>query len=62
MNVWTTKLLLDRTVELLQEEKVVGWVQGRMEFGPRALGNRSILGDARSPQDAIGDEPEGEVP
>ncbi len=34
---------------LLAEEKVVGWVHGRMEFGPRALGNRSILGDARSP-------------
>ncbi|HXG47001.1 MAG TPA: carbamoyltransferase [Methylomirabilota bacterium] len=42
--------LLDRTVSLLQAEKVVGWVQGRMEFGPRALGNRSILGDARSPR------------
>ena len=42
--------LLDRTVNLLREEKVVGWFQGRMEFGPRALGNRSILGDARSPR------------
>src|SRR5205085_5135758 len=42
-------VLLDRTVALLQHEKVIGWVQGRMEFGPRALGNRSILGDARSP-------------
>jgi carbamoyltransferase len=42
--------LLARTVELLKQEKVVGWVQGRMEFGPRALGNRSILGDARSPK------------
>ncbi len=40
--------LLTRTVELLQQEKVIGWVQGRMEFGPRALGNRSILGDPRS--------------
>jgi carbamoyltransferase len=40
--------LLDFTVELLKTEKVVGWFQGRMEFGPRALGNRSILGDARS--------------
>jgi len=40
--------LLERTVRLLAEEKIVGWVQGRMEFGPRALGNRSILGDARS--------------
>ena len=34
---------------LIAEEKVVGWFEGRMEFGPRALGNRSILGDARSP-------------
>jgi len=42
--------LLDATVNLLQDGKVIGWVQGRMEFGPRALGNRSILGDARSPQ------------
>ncbi|HZR19133.1 MAG TPA: carbamoyltransferase [Verrucomicrobiae bacterium] len=40
--------LLNRTVKLLQAEKVIGWFQGRMEFGPRALGNRSILGDARS--------------
>jgi carbamoyltransferase len=43
-----TDALLDKTVDLLRSEKVVGWVQGRMEFGPRALGNRSILGDARS--------------
>ena len=42
--------LLDRTVGLLKDEQVVGWFQGRMEFGPRALGNRSILGDARSPR------------
>ena len=42
--------LLNRTVDLLKAEKVVGWFQGRMEFGPRALGNRSILGDARSPR------------
>jgi carbamoyltransferase len=42
--------LLDLTVELLKAEKVVGWFQGRMEFGPRALGSRSILGDARSPK------------
>jgi carbamoyltransferase len=40
--------LLDFTVGLLKAEKVIGWFQGRMEFGPRALGNRSILGDARS--------------
>jgi carbamoyltransferase len=35
---------------LIAEEKVVGWLSGRMEFGPRALGARSILGDARSPR------------
>jgi carbamoyltransferase len=44
-----TSALLHLTVELLKTEKVVGWFQGRMEFGPRALGSRSILGDARSP-------------
>lgn len=42
--------LLDFTVDLLNSGKIVGWFQGRMEFGPRALGNRSILGDARSPR------------
>ena len=36
--------------ERLAEGAVIGWVQGRMEFGPRALGNRSILGDARNPE------------
>ena len=35
--------------QVIADEKVVGWFQGRMEFGPRALGSRSILGDARSP-------------
>lgn len=35
--------------KLIGSDKVIGWVQGRMEFGPRALGSRSILGDARSP-------------
>jgi len=39
-----------RVAGLLEEGKVIGWFQGRMEFGPRALGNRSILGDARSPE------------
>ncbi len=39
-----------RVAVLLAEEKVVGWYQGRMEFGPRALGSRSIIGDARSPR------------
>jgi carbamoyltransferase len=41
--------LLDRTAAALADEKAVGWFQGRMEFGPRALGARSILADARSP-------------
>ena len=40
--------LIDKTAELLSEEKAIGWFQGRMEFGPRALGGRSILGDPRS--------------
>ena len=42
--------LLARVAELVAQEKVVGWFQGRMEFGPRALGSRSIIGDARSRQ------------
>ena len=40
--------LAEYVAGLLADQKVVGWMQGRMEFGPRALGNRSILGDARS--------------
>ena len=40
--------LCERVADLIEDQKVVGWFQGRMEFGPRALGNRSILGDARS--------------
>jgi carbamoyltransferase len=40
--------LVERVADELTAEKVVGWLQGRMEFGPRALGGRSILGDARS--------------
>jgi carbamoyltransferase len=40
--------MLSWTARRLAEEKVVGWFQGRMEFGPRALGSRSILGDPRS--------------
>jgi carbamoyltransferase len=40
--------LCRHVAELMGQEKVVGWLQGRMEFGPRALGSRSILGDARS--------------
>ena len=41
--------LLRKTADLLSDNKVIGWFQGRMEFGPRALGARSIIGDARSP-------------
>src|SRR5207302_3706616 len=40
----------ETVARLLADEKVVGWFQGRMEFGPRALGARSILGDPRSPR------------
>ena len=40
--------LIDRTSEFLSNEKIIGWFQGRMEFGPRALGCRSILADPRS--------------
>jgi carbamoyltransferase len=42
--------LLNHVAGLLADGQIVGWVQGRMEFGPRALGARSILGDARSPK------------
>jgi carbamoyltransferase len=44
-----TIALVDEVAGLLAEGKIVGWVQGRMEFGPRALGHRSILGDPRAP-------------
>src|SRR5262245_50469717 len=42
--------LIERTAGILAEGCVVGWFSGRMEFGPRALGSRSILGDPRNPQ------------
>jgi len=42
--------LRSRVAALLAGEKIVGWMNGRMEFGPRALGSRSILGDPRSPR------------
>jgi carbamoyltransferase len=41
--------LCDLTADLIADGNVIGWFQGRMEFGPRALGNRSILGDPRNP-------------
>jgi carbamoyltransferase len=40
----------EKVSDLIADEKVIGWFQGRMEFGPRALGGRSIIGDARSPK------------
>ncbi|MBN1517137.1 carbamoyltransferase [Candidatus Sumerlaeota bacterium] len=42
--------LVERVAQLIDGRNVIGWFQGRMEFGPRALGNRSILGDARDPE------------
>jgi carbamoyltransferase len=41
---------METVAGLLADEKIVGWFNGRMEFGPRALGSRSILGDPRSPR------------
>lgn len=43
-------VLIKKVSDLLAEEKIIGWFDGRMEFGPRALGSRSIIGDARSPK------------
>ncbi len=43
-------ILSETVADLIVQEKVIGWFQGRMEFGPRALGARSIIGDARSPK------------
>ncbi len=42
--------LPEKIADLVAQEKVIGWFQGAMEFGPRALGGRSILGDSRSPK------------
>lgn len=47
-SILTDKDLIDTTAKALCDGKVVGWFQGRMEFGPRALGNRSILADPRN--------------
>jgi carbamoyltransferase len=46
----TSAEMVEAVAAALADGKAVGWFQGRMEFGPRALGNRSILGDARSPE------------
>jgi carbamoyltransferase len=45
----TPEQTIEQTAQALADSKAVGWMQGRMEFGPRSLGARSILGDARSP-------------
>lgn len=45
-----SEALAGRVAQVLAQESVVGWFQGRMEFGPRALGGRSIIGDPRSPK------------
>jgi len=42
--------LVERTVQAIEDQKVIGWFQGRMEFGPRALGSRTIIADARNPE------------
>ena len=42
--------LLDKATDLMKDGKILGWFHGRMEYGPRALGNRSIIGDARNPE------------
>jgi carbamoyltransferase len=47
---YATPDLLRRTARLIDGQHVIGWFQGRMEFGPRALGNRSIIADARNPK------------
>jgi len=44
------KDLIETTVRLLTDQKIIGWFQGRLEFGPRALGHRSILADPRNPK------------
>jgi carbamoyltransferase len=48
-SVYDEELLMEKVVDYLEQGKIVGWFQGSMEFGPRALGNRSILGDPRTP-------------
>jgi carbamoyltransferase len=50
LDVLDDAAMIEQTVDALVAENAVGWFQGRMEFGPRALGARSILGDARSPR------------
>ncbi len=46
---YSEDILLDKVAKMLSENKAIGWMSGRMEFGPRALGSRSIIADPRSP-------------
>ncbi|HEU4928906.1 MAG TPA: carbamoyltransferase [Candidatus Krumholzibacteria bacterium] len=46
----TEEQMIDATVDAMIDQKTIGWFQGRMEFGPRALGARSIIADARNPE------------
>ena len=48
-NKLETKEIIDKTAQAISDQKAIGWMQGRMEFGPRALGGRSIIADPRSP-------------
>lgn len=48
-NKFTKREMIERVASAIADEKAVGWMQGRMEFGPRALGGRSIIADPRSP-------------
>ena len=50
VNYFDDEKILDVSSDLLIKTKIIGWFQGRMEWGPRALGNRSILADARNPR------------
>ena len=56
------RALCEAVADLIAAGQVVGWFQGRMEFGPRALGSRSILGDPRDPKDAVAHERTDQVP
>jgi carbamoyltransferase len=47
---FTENEVIEKTANAIAEGKAIGWMSGRMEFGPRSLGNRSILGDPRSPE------------
>lgn len=49
-SMYSDEKLIEKTSQLLSEKNIIAWFQGRMEFGPRALGSRSIIADARSPQ------------